>query len=128
MKSISVLKNRRVRNNGRRRRQHERREIKISFLKAGEDELELLEYTNPKKKKSPDFNPWDAGVRHVSFKTTRIRDFYEQNRNSLTFLTSPVDYKTDEIDTTWTYVKDPNGTILELSEDRKPRGYWKKPL
>jgi catechol 2,3-dioxygenase-like lactoylglutathione lyase family enzyme len=98
--------------------------IKIAFLKAGDDELELLEYVAPKEKKKIDFNPWDTGVQHVSFKTTHVRDFYEKNKDSLVFLTVPVDYKTDEIDTTWTYLKDPNGSIIELSEDRMVRGYW----
>ena len=100
--------------------------IRIAFLRAGDEELELLQYTHPRGKKKSDFNPWDAGVQHVSFKTTGIRDFYEQNRDSLEFLTPPVDYTSEEIDTTWTYLKDPNGTLLELSEDRKPRDYWKK--
>lgn len=91
--------------------------IKIPFLKAGDDELDPLEYVIQKKKKI-DFNPWHTGMRHVSFKTTHVRDFYERNKDSLVFLTVPVDYKTAEIDTTWTYVKDPNGTILELSDHR----------
>ena len=99
--------------------------IKVAFLKAGDDELELLEYINPKRKRRFAFNPWDPGVQHVSFKAENVRGFYNEHRNSLTFLTPPVDYKSEEIDTTWTYLKDPNGTILELSEDFKVRAYNK---
>ena len=97
--------------------------IRISFLKSGEGELELLQYLSPSNRKKLDMNPWDTGAQHVSFKVTNIRELYEKNKDTVHFLTPPVDYKTDEIDTTWTYLKDPNGSIIELSEDHGERGY-----
>jgi hypothetical protein len=57
-------------------------------------------------------NPWDPGTQHISFKVNRILKFYEEYKDTLEFLTPPVDYKTEGIDTTWTYLKDPNGMIL----------------
>jgi catechol 2,3-dioxygenase-like lactoylglutathione lyase family enzyme len=95
--------------------------MKISFLKAGEADLELIEYLHPEEKKIIDMNPWDTGVQHLSLKVSNIRDFYDMYKDSIAFLTPPVDFVSEEIDTTWTYLKDPNGTILELSEDRKQR-------
>jgi len=97
--------------------------IKIAFLKVGKDDLELLEYTEPKKKQDFYFHPWDTGVQHISFSVNNVKEFYEKYKDSIKFLTPPVDYITDEIDTTWTYLKDPNGSILELSEDHKERKF-----
>lgn len=102
--------------------------IKIAFLKAGEDDLELLEYVQSKDKKIVDMNPWDPGVQHLSFKVTDVRGFYKKHKNWITFLVPPVDFKTKEIDTTWTYLKDPNGTLLELSEDHKERVFQESEL
>jgi catechol 2,3-dioxygenase-like lactoylglutathione lyase family enzyme len=95
--------------------------IKITFLKAGDADLELLEYLEPKGAKPLDQNPWNPGSQHVSLRVTKVREFFAKYRDSVQFLTQPVDYKSDEIDTTWTYLKDPNGTILELSEDHMER-------
>jgi len=97
--------------------------IKIAFLMAGEDDLELLEYIEPKHKQELLFHPWDPGVQHISFMVDNIKKFYETYKDSIKFLTPPIDYITDEIDTTWTYLKDPNGSILELSEDHKERKF-----
>ena len=93
----------------------------ISFLKAGEADLELIEYLHPEDKKVIEMNPWDPGVQHLSFKVSDVRGIYDKYKDSINFLTPPVDFVSDEIDTTWTYLKDPNGTILELSEDHKQR-------
>jgi hypothetical protein len=38
-------------------------------------------------------------------------------------MSAPIDYKSEEIDTTWVYLRDPNGTILELSEDHMERQF-----
>ncbi len=97
--------------------------IHIAFLKAGEDDLELLEYVQPQAKKVLELNPWDSGVQHLSFKVDKIWEFYSKYKDSIKFLTPPVDYISEEIDTTWTYLKDPNGAILELSEDHKERKF-----
>ena len=97
--------------------------MNIAFLKAGDADLELIEYLHPKEKKTIERNPWNTGAQHISFKVSDIWGFYNKYKNSIKFLTSPVDFISDEIDTTWTYLKDPNGTILELSEDHKKRSF-----
>lgn len=59
--------------------------IKIAFLKAGEDDLELLEYVQSKDKKIVDMNPWDPGVQHLSFKVTDVRGFIKNIKTGLHF-------------------------------------------
>ncbi len=93
----------------------------IAFLKAGDADLELIEYLHPKGKKLKERNPWDPGTQHISFKVSDIWGLYNKYKDSIEFLTSPVDFVSEEIDTTWTYLKDPNGAILEMSEDHKKR-------
>jgi catechol 2,3-dioxygenase-like lactoylglutathione lyase family enzyme len=95
--------------------------IKIAFLQAGEDTLELLEYQNPKTDKQVEQDPWQPGAQHVSFKVSDIHGFYEKNKQRVQFMSPPIDYKAEGIDTTWTYLRDPNGTLLELSEDHEER-------
>jgi catechol 2,3-dioxygenase-like lactoylglutathione lyase family enzyme len=97
--------------------------INIAFLQAGEDTFELLEYQNPKTDKKVEQDPWQPGAQHVSFKVTDIYSFYERNKNRVQFMSPPIDYKTEGIDTTWTYLRDPNGTLLELSEDHGERQF-----
>jgi catechol 2,3-dioxygenase-like lactoylglutathione lyase family enzyme len=97
--------------------------IKISFLAVGEDSLELLEYVHPQSSSRNELNPWDPGNQHVSFKVDDIHGLYERSRDKVNFLSSPIDYKTEGIDTTWVYAKDPNGTLIELSEDHDTRYY-----
>jgi catechol 2,3-dioxygenase-like lactoylglutathione lyase family enzyme len=97
--------------------------IKIAFLQAGEDILELLEYQNPKSGRKVEQEPWQPGAQHVSFKVTDICGFYEKNRDRVAFMSPPIDYKTEGIDTTWTYLRDPDGTLLELSEDHMERHF-----
>ena len=98
-------------------------EIRIAFLKAGDDELELLQYVKPEVSEKVDLHPWYPGMQHLSFKVNDIQGFYEMYRDSIEFLTPPVHYRSEGIDTTWAYFRDPNGTILELSEDHIERGY-----
>ena len=95
--------------------------IKIAFLQAGEDMLELLEYQNPKSDMQVEHDPWQPGAQHVSFKVSDIQGFFEKNRGRVQFMSPPIDYKTEGIDTTWTYLRDPNGTLIELSEDHGER-------
>jgi catechol 2,3-dioxygenase-like lactoylglutathione lyase family enzyme len=95
--------------------------INIAFLRVGEDTLELLEYQNPKAGRQLEQDPWQPGAQHVSFKVTDIYGFYEKNKDRLQFMSPPIDYRSEGIDTTWTYLKDPNGTLLELSEDHGER-------
>jgi len=95
--------------------------IKIAFLQAGEDTLELLEYQNPKTDRRVEQNPWQPGAQHVSFKVTDIHGFYEEHKDDVEFMSPPIHYMTEGIDTTWTYLRDPDGTLLELSEDHLER-------
>lgn len=98
-------------------------QIKIAFLQAGEDSFELLEYLSPKTDKRVEQNPWQPGAQHVSFKVSDIWGIYEKNRDAVHFMSAPIDYMTEGIDTTWVYLRDPNGTLLELSEDHMEREY-----
>jgi catechol 2,3-dioxygenase-like lactoylglutathione lyase family enzyme len=100
-------------------------QIHIAFLQAGTDSIELLEYTYPKHSKKVEQNPWQPGAQHVSFKVSDIWGFYNTNRESVHFLSAPIDYKTAGIDTTWVYLRDINGTLIELSEDHMVREYKK---
>jgi catechol 2,3-dioxygenase-like lactoylglutathione lyase family enzyme len=98
-------------------------QIKIAFLQAGEDSFELLEYLNPKTDRQVEQNPWQPGAQHVSFKVTDIWSVYEKNKDDVYFMSAPIDYKTEGIDTTWVYLRDPNGALLELSEDHTERKF-----
>jgi len=100
-------------------------QIKIAFLEAGEDSFELLEYIHPKNSKGVEQNPWQPGAQHVSFKVSDIRAFYNRHKDSVHFMSEPIDYKTEGIDTTWVYLRDINGTLIELSEDHEVREYKK---
>ena len=99
--------------------------IRISFLAVGEDSLEILEYIHPKSITSNTLNPWDPGNQHVSFKVEDIHGLYEAYKDKVNFLSAPIHYKTEGIDTTWVYAKDPNGTLIEFSEDHGARRYHK---
>jgi len=98
-------------------------QIRIAFLRAGEDSVELLEYLKPKTVDTVKQVPWRPGSQHVSFKVSDIWGIYERNRDEVNFMSAPIDYKSEEIDTTWVYLWDPNGTILELSEDHMERQF-----
>jgi len=100
-------------------------QIKIAFLQAGADSFELLEYQNPNTDKKVEQNPWQPGAQHVSFKVSDIWAFYNRNKDSVHFMSAPIDYKTEGIDTTWVYLRDINGTLIELSEDHMVREYKK---
>jgi catechol 2,3-dioxygenase-like lactoylglutathione lyase family enzyme len=100
-------------------------QIKIAFLQAGEDSFELLEYIKPKTDRQVEQNPWQPGAQHVSFKVSDIWAFYNRNKDSVHFMSAPIDYKTEGIDTTWVYLRDINGTLIELSEDHMVREYKK---
>lgn len=89
--------------------------MKVTFLKAGKDVFEILEYKHPKPKKCYS-NPWDIGVQHLSFRVNDIRKIYKENKDKIEFLSPPIHYKDENIDTTWTYLRDPDGALIELSE------------
>lgn len=88
--------------------------MKLAFLQAGEDVLELIEYINPEGKES-DLNPWDIGAQHVAFEVKNIHKMYNNlKEKGINFLSPPIHYK--EANVTWTYLKDLNGGLVELLE------------
>jgi catechol 2,3-dioxygenase-like lactoylglutathione lyase family enzyme len=95
--------------------------IRITFLADGE--LELLQYQNPVADHTNQNPPWVPGNQHVSFKVDDIHGLYEKNKDRVQFMSAPIHYQTEGIDTTWVYARDPNGAIIELSEDHGERQY-----
>ncbi len=91
-------------------------EMRIAFFKAGDDTLELIEYINPKPKKRNELDPWDTGAQHVCFEVDDITKLYQDLKGVVKFYSPPIAHKTDEIDVTWTYFKDSNGSIIEIIE------------
>ncbi len=95
--------------------------MRMAFFKAGNETFELIEYSKPKGVKYSDLNPWDIGSQHIAFEVKEIRKFYNKFKNEIVFLSPPIDYKSGDIDATWTYLKDPDGGIIELVESHKTR-------
>ena len=90
--------------------------MKLAFLGANGTILELIEYINPKGKKL-DLDPWDIGAQHVAFEVKNIREMYNNLKNKgINFLSPPINHKTEDFDVTWTYLKDPDGGLVELLE------------
>jgi catechol 2,3-dioxygenase-like lactoylglutathione lyase family enzyme len=97
--------------------------IKVAFLKAGLNELELLEYVHPTTEKNNDLNPWDIGSVHISFAVEDIEKLYEDNKNKVNFLSAPIRSGDEERESIWTYLRDPNGALIELSQDYKANNF-----
>lgn len=95
--------------------------IRISFLAGGE--LELLQYEHPVVSQTNEHPPWVPGNQHVSFKVDDIHELYRKNKDRVRFMSAPIHYRTEGIDTTWVYARDPNGAIIELSQDHGERTY-----
>ena len=91
--------------------------IKVAFLKVGVNELELLEYVRPASSKNNDLNPWDMGSVHISFSVEDVKKLYEENKTKINFLTPPIHSNVEERESIWTYLRDPNGALIELSQD-----------
>lgn len=90
--------------------------MKLAFLDVNGNTLELIEYIKPKGKES-NLNPWDTGAQHVAFEVKNIHEMYDDlKKKGVNFLSPPIDHKDGEIDVTWTYLKDPNGALVELLE------------
>ena len=98
-------------------------DVHIAFLKAGDDELELVEYKTPEAERKNDLKPWDTGAQHIAFKVTELQSLYTEYKDKIDFLSKPIDYKTEGMHTLWTYLRDPNGAIVEISEDLIDRFY-----
>ncbi len=91
--------------------------IKAVFLRAGDDAIELIEYQNKEPDKSNDLNSWDIGSQHIAFSVTGVEEFYNTFKDEINFLSAPIHSKAEGLDVTWTYLKDPDGAIIELSEN-----------
>lgn len=92
--------------------------MKIAFMKAGNGNFELIEYTN----KDLSFNqseifPWHIGAEHIAFQIKKVKEFYNKYKHEINFLSTPIHSTAKDLDVTWTYFKDPNGAIIEISED-----------
>ncbi len=59
----------------------------------------------------------DAGAAHIAINFSGIQAFYEKHKDEIRFLSAPIRSVDKGLDTTWLYLKDPNGMIIELSED-----------
>lgn len=91
--------------------------IKAAYLQAGDDAFELIEYQNKKADRSNDLNSWDVGAQHIAFSVDSVEKLYNKFKDEISFLSTPIHSKAEGLDATWTYLKDPNGAIIELSED-----------
>jgi catechol 2,3-dioxygenase-like lactoylglutathione lyase family enzyme len=91
--------------------------IKVAFLKAGVNELELLEYVHPTAKKNNDLNPWDMGSVHISFAVKNVQKLYDKYKSKIDFLSPPIHSKAEGRKSIWTYFRDLNGSLIELSQD-----------
>jgi catechol 2,3-dioxygenase-like lactoylglutathione lyase family enzyme len=87
------------------------------YLNAESSAFELIEYVNKKPGKQNELNSWDAGAAHIAINFSGIQEFYEKYKDEIRFLSAPIRSVDKGLDTTWLYLKDPNGMIIELSED-----------
>jgi catechol 2,3-dioxygenase-like lactoylglutathione lyase family enzyme len=91
-------------------------EMKLAFLEGNGITFELIEYIKPKGEEKK-FNPWDIGVQHIAFEVKNLEEIYSRlKEKGVNFLSPPIKHKTQDFDVTWTYLKDPNGSLLELLE------------
>jgi catechol 2,3-dioxygenase-like lactoylglutathione lyase family enzyme len=90
--------------------------MRLAFLEGNGITFELIEYIHPKGKEL-NLNPWDIGVQHVAFEVKNLRAMYDRlKKKGINFLSPPIEHKTEDFDVTWTYLKDPNGSLLEILE------------
>ena len=69
--------------------------------------------------KKNDLNPWDMGSVHISFGVKDVKKIYFDNKNEVNFLSPPITSGDEERKSTWTYLRDPNGALIEISQDSK---------
>ena len=91
--------------------------FKAVYLNADSDAFELIEYMNKQPTGQNELNSWDVGAVHIAFDFEGIQSFYEKYKHEIRFLSAPIRSVDKGLDTTWTYLKDPNGMIIELSEN-----------
>jgi hypothetical protein len=96
--------------------------FKAVYLNAHSNTFELIQYLNRSPGAQNELNSWDVGAAHIAFNFTGIQEFYEKHKDEIRFLSAPIRSVDKGLDTTWTYLKDPNGMIIELSEDHLSHG------
>lgn len=86
-------------------------EMKIALLRAGENVIELIEYTN-RKGELCQVVPWNIGQMHIAIEVSDINQIYEKlkGEEGIEFMSSPIESQDD----IWCYFKDLNGALLEL--------------
>ena len=94
--------------------------MKLAVLKAGEDQIELIQYVSPKGKPY-DRLPCDIGNMHIAFLVKDIDKTYSDlKQKGLKFNASPIEITEEPMKGwKWTYFKDPDGAQLELVEQSK---------
>jgi catechol 2,3-dioxygenase-like lactoylglutathione lyase family enzyme len=93
-------------------------EMKIAFLKAGENLIELIEYIN-RKGELCQVVPWNIGQMHIAIEVSDINQMYKKLKDEerIEFMSSPIE-SPDDI---WCYFKDLNGALLELIQIKTNR-------
>lgn len=91
--------------------------MKEAHLQAGNDHIELIQYTTPKGKPF-DRLPCDAGNMHIAFRVTDIYGLYDELRRKGVTFNSPPNKETEGPleGWIWVYIKDPDGATIELVE------------
>lgn len=85
------------------------------WLRAGNVELEFMDYSNPRGLPIEARPPWDGGLRHVCFDVTDVRGEYERLKAAgVEFMSEPQYMAGAEVITV--YARDPEGNIVELQE------------
>jgi catechol 2,3-dioxygenase-like lactoylglutathione lyase family enzyme len=94
-------------------------ELKVAFLKAGEDTLELHEYVSPTGRPY-DCKSWDVGLCHIAF---RVADLDEAYRillaKGLQFRSEPQVFNVEGSEFRACYTSDPDGIpVVEFEGDQ----------
>jgi catechol 2,3-dioxygenase-like lactoylglutathione lyase family enzyme len=91
-------------------------ELRIVFLAAGENRIELIEYT-PRGKPLADNKASDTGSAHTCFKTENIQELYDTLvANKVRLHCAPQQLDTAQV----IYFRDPDGIILEAAQGQLP--------
>jgi len=92
--------------------------LKIAIMKAGNGNLELIEYIDKDfSVKQGEMFPWHIGAQHIAFQIDKVEEFYNKYKNEIHFISTPIHSIATDLDVTWTYFKDPNGAIIEITEN-----------
>ena len=91
-------------------------ELRIVFLAAGNNRIELVQYT-PAGKQQTGNNSNDTGSAHVCFKTDNIEELYEKLlANKVRLHCRPRQLDSAKV----MYFRDPDGIILEAAQGELP--------